>query len=125
MPKSKQQSITYIRNLMEDAGTYDPRFTAQIEDAADTRDYIDQVKKEIKKVGLLRTEIKTAGIDEKHVANPLLDTLLKFKKLYKDQLAALGLNYDGFKKVENRTAANDTAATTENGPTMEYFNAIR
>ncbi len=116
-----EKSYDYLVRLMTDAGTYDPRYEAQIESTAWT---LDMIKKIRKKIGndLVSDELKTAGVDTKKVANPLLDTLNKFQKLYQGQLAALGLNYDGYKKPTNKKAEN--SGTDEDDPTMAYFNSI-
>lgn len=107
---------------MNDAGTYDARYELQIEDAAETRDMIKKIRKSIGSK-LTNSELKTGGVDVKEVANPLLETLAKYKKLFQGQLAALGLNYDGYKKPTNKKAENEQS--DENNPTAEYFNAIR
>lgn len=117
-----ETSYEYIIRLMTDAGTYDPRYELQIEDAAETRDLIKKIRKEIGR-DLVSTEMKTAGVDIKKVANPLLEVLAKYKKLFQGQLAALGLNYDGYKKPTNKKAESEK--TDENDPTAEYFSAIR
>lgn len=117
-----ETSYEYIIRLMTDAGTYDPRYELQIEDAAETRDLIKKIRKEIGR-DLVSTEMKTAGVDIKKVANPLLEVLAKYKKLFQGQLAALGLNYDGYKKPTNKKAESEP--TDENDPTAEYFSAIR
>lgn len=116
-----EKSYDYICRLMNDAGTYDPRYELQIEDAAETRDLIKKIRREIGS-DFVSNEMKTAGVDVKKVANPLLDTLAKYKKLFQGQLAALGLNYDGYKKPTNRKAENE--AVDENDPTAEYFLSI-
>ena len=116
-----EKSYEYIKRLMEEAGTYDARYDLQIEDAAETRDMIKALRKEIGR-DLVSTEMKTAGVDIKKVANPLLEPLAKYKKLFQGQLAALGLNYDGYKKPTNKKAEN--SGTDEDDPTMAYFNSI-
>ena len=116
-----EKSYDYIKRLMEEAGTYDARYDLQIEDAAETRDMIKALRKEIGR-DLGSTELKTAGVGIKKVANPLLETLAKYKKLFQGQLAALGLNYDGYKKPTNKKAEN--SGTDEDDPTMAYFNSI-
>lgn len=117
----QETSHQYLVRLMEEAGTYDPRYEMQIEDAADTKDWIKKIRKEIGR-DLVSTEMKTAGVDIKKVANPLLEVLAKYKKLFQGQLAALGLNYDGYKKPTNKKAEN--SGTDEDDPTMAYFNSI-
>lgn len=117
-----ETSQEYIVRLMNDAGTYDPRYELQIEDAAETRDLIKKIRQSIGSK-LVNTEIKTGGVDVKEVANPLLDTLAKYKKLFQGQLAALGLNYDGYKKPTNKKAESEP--TDEADPTADYFNSIR
>lgn len=116
-----ETSQQYIKRLMEDAGTYDARYELQIEDAAETRDMIKKIRKAIGSK-LVNSEMKTGGIDIKEVANPLLETLAKYKKLFQGQLAALGLNYDGYKKPTNKKAENEQ--TDEHDPTADYFNSI-
>lgn len=118
-----ETSHEYLVRLMTEAGTYDPRYEAQIEDAADTRDLIKKIRKAIGS-NLCNKEMKTGGIDVKDVANPLLDTLGKYKKIFQGQLSALGLNWDGFKKSENKVA-NREQDNSENDPTAEYFNSIK
>lgn len=117
-----ETSYEYIVRLMTDAGTYDPRYEMQIEDAADTRDLIRKIRKEIGR-DLVSNEMKTGGVDIKKVANPLLETLAKYKKLFQGQLAALGLNYDGYKKPSN-VVADKEADQNDNDPTADYFGAI-
>lgn len=117
-----ESSHDYIVRLMTEAETYDPRYELQIEDAADTRDFIKRIRKEIGR-DLVSEELKTGGVDIKRVANPLLEMLAKYKKLFQGQLAALGLNYDGYKKPTNKKAESEAADI--NDPTMEYFNTIR
>lgn len=116
-----ETSHDFIVRLMEEAGTYDSRYELQIEDAAETRDLIKKIRKEIGR-DLVSEEMKTAGVDIKKVANPLLSTLATYKKLFQGQLAALGLNYDGYKKPTNKKAEN--SGTDEDDPTMAYFNSI-
>lgn len=116
-----EKSYDFIVRLMNEAGTYDARYELQIEDAAETRDLIKKLRKEIGS-DFVSNEMKTAGVDVKKVANPLLDTLAKYKKLFQGQLAALGLNYDGYKKPTNKKAEN--SGTDEDDPTMAYFNSI-
>ena len=120
MAKTETSHQNLVR-LMEEAGTYDPRYEMQIEDAADTKDWIKKIRKEIGR-DLVSTEMKTAGVDIKKVANPLLEVLAKYKKLFQGQLAALGLNYDGYKKPTNKKAEN--SGGDEDDPTMAYFNSI-
>lgn len=116
-----EKSYEFIVRLMTEAGTYDPRYELQIEDAAETRDLIKKIRKEIGN-NLSNDELKTAGVDVKKVANPLLDTLAKYKSLFQKQLAALGLNYDGYKKPTNKKAESESI--DENDPTAEYFNSL-
>ena len=116
-----ESSIQHIKRLMTDAGTYDTRYELQIEDAAETRDLIKKIRKEIGR-DLVSEELKTGGVDVKKVANPLLETLAKYKKLFQGQLAALGLNYDGYKKPTNKKAEN--SGGDEYDPAAEYFTSI-
>lgn len=116
-----EKSYDYIKRLMEDAKTYDARYELQIEDAAETRDMIKALRKEIGR-DLVSNEMKTAGVDIKKVANPLLEVLAKYKKLFQGQLAALGLNYEGYKKPTNKKAEN--SGPNENGTIIDFFQTV-
>lgn len=117
----QEKSYNFIKRLMEEAGTYDPRYEAQIEDAADTRDLVRGLRKALGNQ-FKSTELKTGGIDTKDVGNPITKDLLAAKKEFRAALCSLGLNYDGYKKPTNKKAESESI--DENDPTAEYFNSI-
>lgn len=104
---AKTNTAEYLRGLMKEAGIYQSFFEAQIADAADTCDMIESMRKKLGK-NFVMQEMKTAGIDMKMVANPLIGEIKSMKVIYMNQLGALGLNYNGYKKKESgKTSKKD------------------
>ena len=81
----------YLRGLMQKAGTYSPKYEAQLADAADTYEMIQQLKKKVGKDVVVK-EVKDKGAGVSVKAHPLLDVIVKLKNTYLNQLKALGLN---------------------------------
>lgn len=104
---------------MKEAGTYQPYFRYQIQDAADTYDMICDFQKRIKREPV-KEEYKTGGMDVKLAAHPLIQAVNSLKNTLAKQLGYLGLNYSSQKKADSSIKPQQD----ENDPTAEYFNTI-
>ena len=102
--KSQKESEIRIRNMMEDAGIYEPRYELQIEQTADTMVDIEEIKSVIKKEGRVVQEVKTGGLGMKTTAHPLYMPLNQLQQLLIRQMASLGLNKLSEKKSEAKEA---------------------
>lgn len=121
MAKTKETSFEYIVRLMEQAGTYDPRYELQIERAASTRDKILRIEKQMGK-DMFDIQASYGGKSVGIEAKPHVAVLLQLEKLFQGQLSDLGLNYGGYKKPTNKKAESESM--DDNDPTAEYFNSI-
>lgn len=102
--KSQKESENRIRNMMEDAGIYEPRYELQIEQTAETMVDIADMKAVIKKEGRVVQEVKTGGLGMKTAAHPLYMPLNQLQQLLIRQMASLGLNKLSEKKSEAKEA---------------------
>lgn len=113
MAKSKAQKTheDRIRNMMADAGLYEPRYELQIEQTGETLREIDEIKKIIGREGRTVKEMKTNGVGEKMAFHPLYTPLNNYQQLLLRQMAALGLN----KLSEKKSEAKEPASPKKDG----------
>lgn len=101
---AQQRAEDRIREMMEDAGLYEPRYAIQVEQTAATMVEVDELTAIIKKEGRTILEEKTGGVGIKRIPHPLYTPLNNEKQLLIRQLSALGLNKLQEKKAEAKEA---------------------